>query len=191
MKSKAWIWITMIIVLIVALVVTIVLVSRWYQSGNVRSNGEQVRVDLSGQAYIFDHETGEMIGSTMMTLYGETEPGNLEVFDGWMNIMNMDYMNQYDGTLTTTMGVLEGDDGYLEIHVHETCTHWEETDRGTREQVTHSCKYAYEFYVHPQKQDFLVARVKDTYAVYPVYIVMADTEAEATQIYHEFVTGKY
>ena len=191
MKNHKWIWIALVILFIAALAVTIVLVNRWYLSGNVRTTGQQVRVDLSGKAYIFEHETGEMLGETMMTLYGETKPGNLEVFDGWMNIMNMEYMNEYDGVLTTTMGVLELEDGYMEIHVHESCTHVETNDRGTKEEVTHACKYSYEFYVHPDKQDFLVARVKDSYAVYPVYIVMAPTEEEATRIYHEFVTGKY
>ena len=191
MKNKKWIWITALIVFLVALVALVIGINYWFRSGNVRSSGDQVRVDLSGQAYIFDHETRQMLGVTMMTLYGETQKGNPEVFDGWMNIMNTDYMNQYDGTLNTTMGVMEGDDGYMEIHVNESCTHLEETDRGTTEVVTHSCKYSYEFYVHPDKQDFLVARVKDSYAVYPVYIVMAPTEEEATRIYHEFVTGEY
>ena len=191
MKNHKWIWIALVILFIAALAVTIVLVNRWYLSGNVRTTGQQVRVDLSGKAYIFEHETGEMLGETMMTLYGETKPGNLEVFDGWMNIMNMEYMNEYDGVLTTTMGVLEGEDGYMEIHVHESCTHVETNDRGTKEEVTHACKYTYEFYVHPDMQDFLVARVKDSYALYPVWILTTKYRDKLYTFAMNGQTGKF
>lgn len=191
MKNIKRIVIILLVVIVLALIGAIVAFNVWYHSGNVRVTNDQMRVDLSGQAYIFDHETGELLDVTTMTLKGETQKGNFEVFNGWMSLGNTDYMNQYDGTLQSTMGVLKGKDGYLEVHINETCTHLEETDSGSTEVVTHACKYTYEFYVHPDKQNFLVARVKDTYAVYPMYVVMASSEAEATQIYHEFVTGKY
>ena len=183
MKNK-WIWGTVAVVLITALVLTLVFTNQWFNSGNVRVMGGRVRVSLSGVGYMFDHETGELLGSTMMSIEGENLKSDKTVFDGWMNIL--DYVNEYDGTLTTTMGTVESDDGYWEILVNESCTHVEENDRGNMERVTHSCKYSYTFFVHPDKQDFLVARVKDKYAVYPVYIVMADSEEEATRIYQEF-----
>lgn len=188
MKNK-WLWGTVAVVLIAALVLTLVFTNQWFNSGNVRVMGGRVRVSLSGTAYVFDHETKELLGSTMISIDGRSEKSEKEIFDGWMNILN--YVNEYDGTLTTNMGVVKGDDGYWEILVHESCTHVEENERGNMEKVTHACKYSYTFYVHPDKQDFLVARVKDSYSVYPVYVVMADSEEEATRIYHGFVTGKY
>lgn len=189
MKYKKWIWISVVVLFIAALVLTVVGINRWFYSGNVRVMGDRVRVSLSGTGYMFEHETGEYLGTTMMSIDGESLKSDKSLFDGWMNIL--DYVNEYDGTLTTIMGTMEGEDGYWEIVVNESCTHVEENDRGNMEKVTHSCKYSYTFFVHPDKQDFLVARVKDSYAVYPVYVVMADSQEEATQIYKEFVTGKY
>ena len=125
----------------------------------------------------------------MMSIEGQSLKSDNATFDGWMNVLN--YVNEYDGTLTTSMGTLKGDDGYWEIHVDESCTHVEENEQGHLESVSHFCKYSYVFYVHPDKQDFLVARVKDSYKVYPVYVVMANSQEEATRIYKEFVTGKY
>ena len=186
---KKWIWISVLVLFIVALVVTVAGFNSWFNSGNVRVAGGRVRVSLSGTAYMFEHETGEMLGTTMISIDGVSKKGDKEIFDGWMNVMS--YVNEYDGTLTTTMGTMEGENGYWEILVNESCTHLEENDNGAMEAVTHFCKYSYTFYVHPDKQDFLVVRVKDSYAVYPVYVVMADSEEEATQIYKEFVTGKY
>lgn len=187
--KKKWILIGVLVLFIAALVTTVVAHNSWFNSGNVRVSGGRVRASLSGVGYMFDHETGEFLGTTMMSIEGVSQKGEKEVFDGWMNIM--DYVNEYDGVLTTNMGTMEGEDGYWEIIVNETCTHKEENDLGYLEPVTHFCKYSYTFYVHPDKQEFLVARVKDSYAVYPVYIVMADSQEEATRIYKEFVTGKY
>ena len=189
MKYKKWIWMSIAVVLITALVVTVVGINQWYNSGNVRVLGKRVRVDLMGTGYMFNHETGAYLGTTMMTLNGKSVKSEPEVLDGRMNIF--DYVNEYDGTLTTVMGVMEGEDGYWEICVNETCRHLETDESGSSKVVDHSCKYSYTFYVHPDKQDFLVARVKDKYAVYPIYIVMANSQEEATQIYHEFASGKY
>ena len=187
--KKRWIWIGLLVLCLVALVATVIISNKWFNSGNVRVMGGRVRVSLSGTGYMFDHETGEMLGTTLMSIEGVSRKDDKSIFDGWMNVLN--YVNEYDGVLTTTMGTMEGEDGYWEILVSESCEHLERNDQGSLETVTHSCKYSYTFYVHPDRQDFLVARVKDTYAVYPIYVVMADSEAEATQIYKEFVTGKY
>lgn len=189
MKIKKWIWLSVAVVLITALVLTVVGINRWFYSGNVRVMGDRVRVSLSGTGYMFENETREFLGTTMMSIDGESLKSDKTLFDGGMNILN--YVNEYDGTLSTTMGTMKGEDGYWEIHVNESCTHVEENERGNMEKVTHSCKYSYIFYVHPEKQNFLVARVKDSYKVYPVYVVLANSQEEATQIYNEFVTGKY
>ena len=174
---------TVLVVFITALVLLVVGMNNWFNSGNVRVVGGRVRVSLSGTGYMFEHETGELLGTTMVAIDGVSEKGDGNLFDGWANVL--DYVNEYDGTLTTTMGVLEGENGLWEIHIHEECTHMEESENGYEVPVTHACKYSYEFYVHPDRQDFLVVRVKDSYAVYPVYVVMADSEAEARQIYSE------
>ena len=187
--KKKWIWISLLVLSIAALAATVIGFNSWFNSGNVRVMGGRVRVSMSGTGYIFDHETGEMLGTTLMSIDGQSRKDEKELFDGWMNILN--YVNEYDGVLTTIMGTMEGDDGYWEIVVSESCKHLEENDQGSLETVHHSCKYSYTFYVHPDKQDFLVARVKDSYAIYPYYVVMADSQEEATRIYKEFVTGKY
>ena len=189
MNHKKWIWLSVAVVLITALVLAVVGINQWYNSGNVRVLGKRVRVDLMGTGYMFEHETGEFLGTTMITLDGKSMKSEPEIFDGWMNIF--DYVNEYDGTLTTVMGVMEGEDGYWEICVNETCRHLEEDESGNTQVVNHSCKYSYTFYVHPDRQDFLVARVKDKYEVYPVYVVMANSKEEAAQIYQEFASGKY
>ena len=189
MNAKKWIWLSILVIFITALILTVVGINRWFYSGNVRVMGDQVRVSLSGKAYMFEHETRELLGTTLISIDGVSDKGEGNFFDGQFNVM--DYINEYDGTLFTNMAVLEGDDGFWEIHVLESCTHLEETEEGYQKEVTHSCKYSYEFYVHPDKQDFLVVRVKDSYAVYPVYVVMADSEEEAWQIYNEYFPGKY
>ena len=189
MNAKKWIFLNIVVVLITALIFAVVGFNRWFHSGNVRVAGGRVRVSLGGEAYMFEHETRELLGTTAISIEGVSEKGDGNHFDGWFNVMN--YVNEYDGVLSTNMGVLEGEDGFWEIHVMESCTHMEETEGGYEKEVTHFCKYSYEFFVHPDKQDFLVARVKDSYAVYPVYVVMADSEEEAWQIYNEYFPGKY
>lgn len=187
MKHQKWIWIGMTL-FVIALTAAVLGINAWYNSGNVRVLGGQIRVELSGVGYIFSHEDGELEGQTTICIEGESLESDKQAFDGWMNVA--EYINEVDGTVTTNQGVLEGDDGYWEIHKSETCRHVEEDDEGNSEVVNHSCKYSYIFYVHPDKQDFLVVRVRDKYAVYPWYVVMADSEEEATRIYQEFTADR-
>ena len=53
MKIKKWIWLSVAVVLITALVLTVVGINRWFYSGNVRVMGDRVRVSLSGTGYMF------------------------------------------------------------------------------------------------------------------------------------------
>lgn len=187
MKYSKWIWIGAILFIIV-LIGVVVGINMWYNSGNVRAMGGKLRAELYGVGYVFNHETGELIGQTTVSVNGETSSSDKEIFEGLLNVK--DYYNEADGTLTTTKGVLEGDDGYWEIRVRENCRHIEENDDGTSEVVNHSCKYSYTYYVHPDKQDFLVVRVRDKYEVYPLYVIMANSQEEATRIYKEFTANE-
>lgn len=185
MKNK---WILMgMTLLVIALTATIIGTNVWYDSGNVRVMGGRLRVDLSGVGYVIDEETGEVIGQAPIVVRGETDKGDKETFVGELEIVG--YENEADGTLSGTKAAAKGDDGYWEIHHLENCQHIEENDDGTSQVVNHSCKYRYIYYVHPDKQDFLVVRVKDKYEMYPLYVVRADSEEEALQIYQDF-TGK-
>lgn len=186
MKYRKWIGIGAIL-LVVLLVGTVFCINQWYNSGNVRAMDGRLRVKLSGVAYMFDYETGEMLGQTIVFADGQTNKSNKEVFDGELNMA--DYMNEADGTVTTYQTAIEGNNGYWEILVDETCLHYEETEDGGQKEVNHSCKYSYSYYVHPDKQDFLIVRVADKYDVYPIYVVMAGSEAEAAQIYKEFLAS--
>lgn len=183
MNARKWI-IVSVIVLIVALVAAVIGINSWYHSGNVRVMGGRLRVNLSGVAYIIDHETGEVTGQAVMNVCGESDSANKDVFVGDLDILG--YMNEADGTLSSNKGVLEGENGYWEIRHLENCSHIEEDENGNSKVVNHSCKYSFIYYVHPDKQDFLIARVRDKYEMYPVFVVLADSEEQAVQIYKEF-----
>lgn len=188
MNRKKWILIGMTL-LVIALAAFVIGVNSWYQSGNVRVMGGKLRVNLSGVGYIIDQETGEVTGQAPLNVRGESDEADKSVFVGDLEIMG--YINEADGTLTSNKGVMEGDDGYWEIRHLENCQHIEEDEDGNSKVVNHSCKYSYIYYVHPEKQDFLVVRVKDKYEMYPVYVVLADSEEEALQIYQDFKGNKF
>ena len=188
MREKKWIWIGMTL-LVAALTATVIGVNSWYHSGNVRVMGSKLRVDFSGVGYIIEQETGEVTGQAPLRVHGETDSVDQEIFVGNLEILG--YINEADGTLTSTKGVLKGKNGYWEIRHLDNCQHIEENEDGSSKVVNHSCKYSYIYYVHPDKQDFLVVRVKDKYEMYPVYVVLADSEEEALQIYTEFKGDKF
>lgn len=188
MKTNKWIIIG-VIVLVLALAAAVIGVNMWFQSGNVRVMGGQLRVDFSGVGYIFSHETGEIIGQAPLNVSGKTSATDKELFVGDLEILG--YMNEADGTLLSNKAVREGDDGYWEIYQMESCRHVEEDEDGNTDVVSHACKYSYIYYVHPDQQDFLVIRVKDKYAMFPFYVVLASSEEEATEIYKSFTEGKF
>ena len=97
-------------------------------------------------------------------------------------------MESADGTLTSNKGILQSEDGYWEIHLMESCRHTEKNEDGTSQVVDHSCKYSFIYVVHPDKQDFMIVRVKDKYEVYPLYVVMADSEEEALRLYRDYLS---
>lgn len=180
--NKKWIWLALTL-LVVALTATFISANIWYESGNVRALGSKLRVDLFGVGYVIDHETGQVIGQAPMVARGESDKSG--TFDGELQIVG--YVNEADGTLSSTQAAAKGEDGYWEIRHLENCQHIEENEDGTSKVVNHSCKYRYIYYVHPDKQNFLVARVSEKYDVYPLYVIMADSEAEALEIYRDFV----
>ena len=184
MKHKKWILIP-VFALLLGIVGTIVGMNLWYKTGNVRVLMGNLRVKLSGNAYVIDHETGEIIGQTLVMVDGQTVSGTDGAFNGTLDVM--DYYNENEGTLTSNKGVLQGEDGYWEIHLLENCCHTEENEDGTSKEVNHSCKYSFIYIVHPDKQDFMIVRVKDKYEVYPLYAVMADSEEEALQLYRDYL----
>lgn len=188
MNKKKWIWIGMTL-LVIALTATIIGINSWYNSGNVRVMGGRVRVDLEGIGYVIDQETGELIGQSELVIRGQSDSANKEIFVGRMEVMG--YLNEADGTMATNKGVLKGDDGYWEIRRVDNCSHLETDEKGESKVVNHSCKYSYIYYIHPDKQDHLVVRIKDKYKINPVYVVLADSEDEAMQIYREFTAGRF
>lgn len=188
MNRNKWIWIGMT-VLVIVLTAAVIGVNAWYNSGNVRVMAGKLRVEMSGVGYIISQETGEIEGQTLVSVNGKTLDGDKETFDGDLEIL--DYYNEADGTVTTTKAVTEGADGYWEIHHLESCKHYEEDENGNMQAVNHSCRYRFIYYVHPDKQDFLVVRVKDKNEMYPVYVVLADSEEEALQIFNDFRGDKF
>lgn len=184
MKAKKWILIGMTL-LILALTATVIGINGWYKSGNIRVLDGRLRVEIHGVGYIIDHETGEVTGQAPMSVIGSSDSMDKTVFVGDLDIMG--YANEADGTMTSNKGIVKGSNGYWEIRHLDNCTHLETDEDGNSEIVNHSCKFSYIYYVHPDKQDFLIARVRDKYAVYPVYVVLANSEAEALQIYRDFI----
>ena len=172
--------------MVVALLAAVIGMNIWYKSGNVRVLLGNLRVSLSGNAYVIDHETGEIIGQTLVMVDGQTHNGTDGAFTGTLDVM--DYYNEADGTLTSNKGILQSEDGYWEIHLMESCRHTEKNEDGTSQVVDHSCKYSFIYVVHPDKQDFMIVRVKDKYEVYPLYVVMADSEEEALRLYRDYLS---
>ena len=188
MKNNKWVWIGMT-VLVIVLTAAVIGVNAWFNSGNVRVMAGKIRVEMSGVGYIISQETGEIQGQTMVYVNGKTNDGDKETFVGDLEVL--DYFNEADGTVTTTKGVRQADDGYWEIHHLETCKHYEEDDNGQMKAVTHDCRYKFIYFVRPDRQDFLVVRVKDKNEMYPVYVVLARSEEEALEIFEEFRGNRF
>ena len=186
MKKNTWIFIG-VGVLLAALAAVVIVSNCWFNSGNVRTLGKKLRVELSGVGYVISQETGKVIGQAPMNVEGSSSSADQEVFQGDLEIMG--YINEADGEMTSNKGVRKGDNGYWEIHHLDNCRHVEENENGNKEVVNHSCKYSYIYYVHPDRQDFVIARVKDKYAMFPLYVVLADSELEALSIYQEFINN--
>ena len=76
MKYKKWILIV-VFALLIGMLGTIVGMNLWYKSGNVRAMLGNLRVKLSGNAYVIDHETGQIIGQTIVELTQTMDPCKL------------------------------------------------------------------------------------------------------------------
>lgn len=187
MKKSKWIWICLIL-FVVILLGTVIGINRWYNSGNVRIGAQKLRVDLSGIGYIVDPATGKVTGQTPIGIEGECPDLEKGEFNGQMEVLG--FVNETGGTITTTMAVGEGENGFWEIHCVESCLHYEEDEKGNKMPVDHLCDYIYTFYVHPEKQDFMVVLVDSFDADDSSFIVLAGSEAEALETYRWFRENK-
>ena len=187
MKKNKWIIVVMI-VFVVALIAAVVGIHCWYNSGNIRVMGDELRVDLEGIGYIIDASTGEITGQTPIAAVGKTLESDSSVFNGELEVLG--YVNETDGTITTSQVVTEGKNGLWEIHCLESCLHYEEDSSGATEPVEHLCDYYYVFYVYPEDQDFMVVCVESFEEDELVYIVLADSEDQALETYQWFLEHK-
>ena len=186
MKNNKWIWIGMTLV-VIALTAVVLGVNAWYNSGGVRVMGNQLRVELEGTGYVFDGETGEVTGQSPVILRGNNLSADKQTFDGTLEVLA--YQNEELGTVTGTSVVQEGENGFWMVHYLEQCLHYEDVEDGT-EAVEHICDYYYTYFLYPKNPDFLVVLVESFKEDTPIYIVLADSEAEAAEAYTWFMENK-
>lgn len=187
MKHSKWIGIG-VALFVVILVVAILGINKWYHSGNVRISSQKLRADLSGIGYIVDPSTGEITGQTPIGVKGEcTDLKNGEFF-GQLEVLG--FVNETEGTITTTMMAGEGENGFWEINCIESCLHYEVNEDGYSTPVDHICDYIYTVYIHPDKQDFMIVLVDSFDANDSYFVVLAGSEAEALETYRWFEENK-
>ena len=187
MKNKKWLWIGMTL-LVIAVTAAVIGVNIGYNSGAVRVMGEDIRVNLNGTGYVFDSQTGEVTGQTPVLVKGKTKASDATVFDGYLEVLS--YVNYSEGTITTTTVISKDDSGFWQIECLEDCLHYESAGKDKTVPVEHLCDYHYIYYFYPEKEDFLVVRVKDFDEPNPVYVVLGDNEEQAKETYKWFMENK-
>lgn len=148
--------------------------------------------DIQRTGYVFDSETGELLGTTDVTVTGTAKSVDGGTFDG--EIIVAGYENTSDGVMTGTAGT-EKIDGFVLIRYVQSCTHHEtvefasgyQPENDVTKNVTHICNYYYTVCLNPDDRDFAVVEVRHYYNDTLVYVVCADDEAEATERYQWYL----
>ncbi len=187
--KKKWILIGVAAVVVAALLVGGLLYYKHMQNRpGVHMFDGTLYVNLQGTGFTFDVETGEIIGETPVTAQGSAKVD--KSFDGDLNVLG--YSLSETGTITHNSTLMDVGNGFYEIHYSPSCQHTETVDvtdeegkvTGTKtEQKDHLCNYQYIYVVCPENPDFLAVYIND-YAETDYYCsVLADSEAEAKDLY--------
>jgi hypothetical protein len=144
--------------------------------------GKDIHGEISGKCYIIKPDTEEILDETSLHVSGSGSYADSSVFEGNLSVVG--YQNVAKGTISTTMAVEQGKDGYWLIHHLETCTHQEKIDGITRPKE-HFCDYQYIYYLHPDLDDQVIVRIEPT-GKDAMYAVRADTKEQALERYRVF-----
>lgn len=179
-----------------AALVILVGVLCWLFWPGYRMVGDRLFVDVQKVGFVFDPETGEILGETPVTVSGSADSADGGKFEG--EILVLGYQNVSDGTITGSAGTEKTDDGYVLIHYLESCTHYEKVEfesgydpeKDVTKKVEHLCDYNYTICLYPEDKDFLAVEVGNFYEDSLVYVICAEDEAEAKERYQWYVENR-
>lgn len=172
---------------VIALVGTVGGIALWFGSPGVRVFGGSLHAEINQIGYTIDPATGKIVGQTPINIDGSTSHSDPELFDGDSSMPA--YKNDVSGTLEITRAIEVTDSGFYIIRQLEKCTHEETVDEITKD-VEHLCDNYYTYYLYPEKKDFLIGLVEQFEENTPIYVVCADSEAEALETYNWFLANK-
>lgn len=184
--KKKFLWI-ILAVAVVAVIGVVLGVSGWFRSPGVHVLGNDIHVELQRTGYIIDGETGEITGQTQVYMNGTSDNVGSNEFEG--SLLVLDYQNESSGTVTSEAAVDKTDSGFYLIDLVQTCVHEEEVD-GVTQDVEHFCDYVYQYCLYPENPDFLLVVVEDFEESTPIYVVCADSEAQALKDYQWYLENK-
>lgn len=185
MKSK-WLWIALVVVVILALV-SFVGVQYWLGRPGVRVAMGDLYVERSGMGYAFNDETGECIGSSMVTVDGKSDGEG--VFDGTLSVLGFPITES--GTISGDPVMTEAGGGFYYIEYSPQCTHMEVAEGTDRQYpVTHLCDYSYQYCVYPDDPQFLAVLIYDAVEMEWYTVVVADDEEQARERYEWFLENE-
>lgn len=191
-KKKLWIIIAAAAAVLVIVVVTLCALF-W---PGYRVVGDKLYVDIQKTGFVFDPETGEILGETPVKVSGTADSADGGDFEG--EILVLSHQNMADGTVTGTAGTEKTDDGFVLIHYIESCTHYEtvefesgyEPENDVTKKVEHICDYYYTVCLYPEDGDFAAVEVGDYAEETLVYVICAEDEAEAKERYQWYVENR-
>lgn len=181
MKTK-WLWISIAAVLIVAIGATLG-VRMWMSRPGVRLFAGDLYVELGGMGYAFNDETGECIGSSQVTVDGQTDGG--DIFNGTLSVLGFPITE--GGTISGDPVMIEAGNGFYYIDHSPMCTHTETVANSDREYpVEHFCDYSYQYVVYPDDPAFLAVLIYDSVEMDWYTVVVAGNEEQARERYQWF-----
>lgn len=184
MKSK-WIWISVIaiLVLVVGLAVGAQL---WLGRPGVHVFLGDLYVNSGGMGYTFEDKTGELLGSSLVTVDGFANDKD-HVFQGELDVVAFPVTEAGDisgDAIVTKVG------GFYYIEYNPLCTHLETKDDGRQYPVTHSCDYSYQYVVYPEDPGFLAITIYDAVKMDWHTVVVAGSEEQAKERYQWFLANE-
>lgn len=190
-KKKMWIIITAAAVALAALIGVLC----WLYWPGCRVVGDTLYVDIQETGFAFDPETGELLGQTPVTVSGTAGLKAGKLFSG--EILVEGYQNSSSGTITGSGAAEKQDDGSVLIYYNESCVHYEtaeteadQTAAAATEKVEHICDYYYTVCLYPRKGDLTVVEVGSYLNETLVYVICAENEAEARELYQWYVENR-
>ena len=190
-KKKLWL---IIGAAIAALAILIGVLCYLYWPG-YRVVADRLYVDVEKTGFVFDPETGEILGETPVLVRGTATSAHNGVFSGEVEVLG--YQNYADGTIVGEGTTERAKDGTVLIHYLENCTHYQDVEledykaaTGVTEKVTHLCDYYYTVCLYPEDGEFVAVEIGDFEEESLVYVICAKTESQAKERYEWYVKNR-